>query len=386
MTGPEFTSDSKMLYSLFVQFLGTTGYGSNLVIKYKNSQNGYKLNIDLRNHYHNDAYMGNMASAANQTLTKLVYKGERKFFNIETYYSRMTRAFNDLQNSGATYALNENQKISKFEIGLKEPNAIKYHIESKIEWDSMPNPKTFDDFYNLFSKRMSQYMTMTSSMTPQDDQRSRVAQVQTQRGHPDGNQFNNRSRGQGRGGRFRGRGRGGRGGRGRGRHSRGYNPYSLSRGGYDSFIPEARSYPPEEWNRLSDDQQNSVIKAKVDSGWLNGYTPPEGFVLDQTGRATPSTSMVAAVQSVIGQISQSQTDTECRMIPNIPSPPALPPRFPSVIQTPNATAPSQAVMAFGYTGQRRNGDTSSISSIGTLRIIVNRRPLQEAYDRNGNPL
>ena len=94
----------------------------------------------------------------------------------------MTRAFNDLQNAGPpTHALKENQKISKFEIGLKESNAIKYHIESKIEWDSLPQPKTFDAFYNLFSKKMSQYMTMTSSMTP-DNQRSRSAQIQTHRG------------------------------------------------------------------------------------------------------------------------------------------------------------------------------------------------------------
>ena len=84
----------------------------------------------------------------------------------------MTRAFNDFQNSGPAHALNEDQKISKFEIGLKEPNAIKYHIESKLEWDALSAPKTFNDFYNLFSRRMSQYMTITSSMTPQDDQQS----------------------------------------------------------------------------------------------------------------------------------------------------------------------------------------------------------------------
>ena len=74
-----------------------------------------------------------MASAANQSLSKLVYKGEQKIFNIETYYSSMTRAFYDLQNPGPTCILNENQKISKLEIGLKESNAIKCHIESKIE-------------------------------------------------------------------------------------------------------------------------------------------------------------------------------------------------------------------------------------------------------------
>ena len=47
LNGSEFTMDSK-LYSLFVQFVGTTGHGSNLVIKHKISQNRYLLNIDLK--------------------------------------------------------------------------------------------------------------------------------------------------------------------------------------------------------------------------------------------------------------------------------------------------------------------------------------------------
>ena len=80
----------------------------------------------------------------------------------------MTKAFNNLQNAGPAHALNEDQKISKFEIGLKEPNAIKYHIEAKIEWDTLPLPKTFDDFYHLFSCCISQYMTMMDTMTPHD--------------------------------------------------------------------------------------------------------------------------------------------------------------------------------------------------------------------------
>ena len=49
----------------------------------------------------------------------------------------MTRAFNDLQNVGPAHVLNEDQKISKSETGLKEANAIKYHIEAKIEWDAL---------------------------------------------------------------------------------------------------------------------------------------------------------------------------------------------------------------------------------------------------------
>ena len=75
--------------------------------------------IDFRNNYRNQAYLGNQASAANWSLAKLKYKGERQFFSIETYYSIMTKAFNALQNAGPEHALNKDQKISTFEIGLK---------------------------------------------------------------------------------------------------------------------------------------------------------------------------------------------------------------------------------------------------------------------------
>ena len=46
-------------------------------------------------------------------------------------YTKITGVFNDLTNAGVAHALNEAQKVSKFELGLKEPNAIKYHIEAK---------------------------------------------------------------------------------------------------------------------------------------------------------------------------------------------------------------------------------------------------------------
>ena len=131
LNGPEYNTDRKTLNSLFARFIRTTGYGSNLVTKHKNTQNGYQLNIDFRNHYHSNAYLGNQAFAANQALSKLLYKGEKKFFNIETYYSRITCTFNYLQNAGPANALNEEQKISKFVIRLKEPNAISIILNLK---------------------------------------------------------------------------------------------------------------------------------------------------------------------------------------------------------------------------------------------------------------
>ena len=63
------------------------------------------------------------------------------------------------------------------------------------------------------------------------------------------------------------------------------------------------------------------MKAKSDSGWLNRYTPPEGFFLDDNGRPTPSTLLVVAVQLAVGQVSHSQNGMTP---PDIPPPPSLP--------------------------------------------------------------
>ena len=91
------------------------------------------------------------------------------------YYGKMTQAFNDLANAGPWHELNKSQKVIKFELGQRDSNAIKYHIGAKLEWDQVPNPKTSNDFYNLFSKRLSQYRTMISGITLHDNQRSRIS-------------------------------------------------------------------------------------------------------------------------------------------------------------------------------------------------------------------
>ena len=116
----------------------------------------------------------------------------------------------------------------------------------------------------------------------------------------------------------------------------------------------------------------------MNAGWINAYTPPQGFALDENGKPTPSNSLVAAVQSVIGQVSHQNYT----IAPPVPPPPALTP----VIETAMITTPlGQAGHAFGCTGQRRS-DASSISSVTGARITVNGQLVPEAFDRNGNPL
>ena len=63
----------------------------------------------------------------------------------------MSKNFNMLELAGSAHLLTEEEKIIKFESGLKEDKAINYSIDSKSIWDSLPeNQQTFDLYYNLF--------------------------------------------------------------------------------------------------------------------------------------------------------------------------------------------------------------------------------------------
>ena len=378
LTGPRFKRDSEALYSLFVQHVGTEGHGSNIVKQFKTTKNGYRCYHAFEAHFKNDSYLDNKATKADQAIQNATYKGDRRTFTLESYYSIMSNAFNDLSQSGPAHALNEQQKITKFENGLKDSTAISWAITAKIHWNTLPVAlQTFDTFYNEFSKYMTKFKTMA---TP-DTRTARIANLGTAPGVDGG-------RGRGRGGRGRGRGRfGGRGfGRGRGRHGRGgrgrgFNPYSMSRDYTNgNFTPAAKIYNHDEWYNLSIQQKQQVVDLKAQQGWINGQTPPHGFVLNNNGNAVPSTRLISQVQQSISG-NQSQGQSMIQLPP--PPPPGRAPTIPPIIDT-NA---SQAGATFGRRGTRQQNhhDNNSVSNISM--VSINGQSYSGAvYDSNGNRL
>ena len=65
-----------------------------------------------------------------------------------------------------------------------------------------------------------------------------------------------------------------------------------------NFTAEAKNYDREVWNSLSSQQKRQVSDLKGAAGWINGYTPPAGFVIDTNGYATPSTHVISAMQQI----------------------------------------------------------------------------------------
>ena len=384
LTGDNFRTDSKALYSLYIQHIGTTGTGSSVLNRFKDTQDGYNYHKEFKAHFANETYMDNLSTTANNNMNNAVYNGPRKNFTIETYYTIMTTAFNDLATAGTAHALNEEQKISKFEGGIKEEKAISFIIQAKREWNVLAaNLKTFDRFYNLFSAKLSKQLTMSQAHPYNTRSRTTIHAIES-----NSNQF---SRSTGRGGRGRGRGRlGGRGrspgrGRGYGRNtgrgrstSQSYHPYQTNNPmipTYGSFVPEAKIYPAHIFNNLNSYQKREVSQLKTSLGWSNANTPPSGSIIDQaTGHAVPMQAVIAAFRS-------NSTVANANM--NIPTYGISLPSPPPIITVPQPPlAQSQAGAQFS-----RSGSRASTASISVNAVSINGQPYSgQVYDQYGNPL
>ena len=139
-----YKSDTEYLYSLLIEHAGTVGCGSNL-IKHKRFKGGRHCYLELKSHFHNETYKLNLETLANKSLSEKKYYGKRRNFTLETYCDIMSKNFHMLELAWIAHLLREEQKIIKFEAGLKEDKAISYSISSKSIWDSLSeNKQTFD--------------------------------------------------------------------------------------------------------------------------------------------------------------------------------------------------------------------------------------------------
>ena len=81
---------------MYIEHIGTTGVGSNIINKYKTSKNGHNCYRDLKAHFMNTSYLENKATTAEANIKNASYHGERHNFTLQSYYDIFTIAFNDL--------------------------------------------------------------------------------------------------------------------------------------------------------------------------------------------------------------------------------------------------------------------------------------------------
>ena len=153
---------------------------------------------------------------------------------------------------------------------------------------------------------------------------------------------------------------------------------------YLKEIPlQVNSHDPQDmFYKMSKMQKTAVQQAKINDGWKDVRTPPDGFTVNGDGFAIPSPSIIAAVQSHfnIRQFHQAQSSGAGTPLPPPPPPPprasAPAPPIPGTITTNNA---GQTFGSFASRGG--NGDASSVIS-----MVNGRSHSGHVYDANGNRL
>ena len=120
LNGTRYKHDKEGIHSLAVKHIDTNGCGSNIIIKHEHSKDG-----------RNDSYKKNLSTTANKSIGDARYHGERRTFTLETYYTIMSKDFNLLEQAGVAHNLTKEQKVIKFEAGLKEEKYISYSINAK---------------------------------------------------------------------------------------------------------------------------------------------------------------------------------------------------------------------------------------------------------------
>jgi len=84
-------------------------------------------------------------------MSTVVYTGEKPRFTISTYFSILSQAFQDKEDTGDEYKLSEAQKIERFKNGLKMHKAIETAIAATKELKSLPeDERTFQRFLQHF--------------------------------------------------------------------------------------------------------------------------------------------------------------------------------------------------------------------------------------------
>jgi len=211
------------------------GPGWNWVSSFRPTRDGRAAYIALKTHYMGDSFVSRIRSSADSRLDNAYYDGKSRNFTFEQYCALLNNAFADLEATGEV--VTESCKLRVFMTGLKDSRLD----VAKSQIQATPALQVSFEAAVTFTATFLESHRLTANVPRGRD----VSNV-------------NRGRDGGRGGRGRGRGRGsgrdGRGGRGHGGKTGGRGNGS----GRGSNAITDRYYTPEEWERLTAEERQTV--------------------------------------------------------------------------------------------------------------------------------
>lgn len=230
LQGVSFQRDNVSVWNV-IRHVTHGGPAWNWVSAHQRSCNGRAAYIALKGHYLGETFTTRIRAIADGRISSAFFDGKARNFTFENYCGVLNNAFTDLEASGET--VDESRKVRMFMTGLTDPRLAT--AKDTITANMATHGATFDAAVTFIGTVLEQ----KSSLSKASHSRETSSASTSGRGG---------GRNAGRGGRNNGRGggrdhnRGGRGGRGGGRHTHLTDRY----------------YKPEEWEKLSFQEQQTV--------------------------------------------------------------------------------------------------------------------------------
>ena len=252
--GTAYQQDNKLVWTM-LRSVFHNGPGWNWISSFARTTNGRSAYIAVKSHYLGEAFQSRIRASADKILDGTFFDGKARTFTFERYCERLNNAFTDLEESGET--VDVERKIRILLRGITDPTleAAKNQVLATAALR-----ETFESAVNY----IAQFADRKSSL---DITRSRnVSSLQMQRG---------RMSGRGRGGRTNAFGRGRGDGRGGGRLPGGRGGVRFQ--GRGRMVTD-RYYSPDEWSRLSPEDQQRVRDLRSQRDRVRGIS-----VIQQSG-------------------------------------------------------------------------------------------------------
>ena len=234
--------------------------------------------IALKTHYLGDSFVSRIRSAADSRLDNAFYDGKSRNFTFDHYCALLNNAFADLEATGEL--VTESRKLRVFLSGLRDSRLD----TTKAQILATPTLQaSFEAAVTFVATYLESHRSITNVARGRD-----ISNVTSHGGGRGGRGAGGRGRGFGRGFGRGGRGRGGRGAGGRG-------------SGRGSNITD-RYYSPEEWEKLTPDERQSVRDKRSERDRRRGVDSVTRNVRaqidDDSQPAAPAPAATAPTQSV----------------------------------------------------------------------------------------
>lgn len=277
-TGTYYQRDNITVWNV-IRHVTHEGPGWSWVSEHQRTCNGRAAYQSIKAHYLGDQFTARLRASADSVLETAFFDGKSRSFTFERYCESLQMAFTDIEGTGEP--VSESRKLRVFLQGIIDPRLQ----SAKSQVLATPSLQSYNAAVNFTAQFLEQRQSLQQGSN-RNNTRNISAFDRNNRGGRTGRGDHRQGfRGSGRG--YQGRGRSGRGqrtGRGwQGRHNGNQSPPLT-----DAYMP------PEEWSKLTSEQQQKVRQLRSDRDARRNVQVITRNVKQRTDDGTVVTAMTNA--------------------------------------------------------------------------------------------